>query len=152
MGCCIGTDTKWWKDTWNEVSSTIPYYLLIFLFGFLNNLYQEYPEGGGAESAFSCRNLNLAILCVLFFSQHGPEAMMAIAFTCRPSVIVVNNCGSFWSYNSYKSEILWACLGWYSTLAQYVSETAGFWGDFEVEKLAIFIHFERTLWKFLKLL
>ena len=33
------------------------------------------------------------------FSQHGPEAMMAIAFTRRPSVcpsvVVIKNCGSF---------------------------------------------------------
>ena len=31
------------------------------------------------------------------------------------------------------------------------SGTAGFLGDFEVGKMANFIHFERTLWKFLKL-
>ena len=52
------------------------------------------------------------------FSQHGTEAMMAIAFTCRPSVgvvvVVVNNCGSFEtiiatglkSYRHFKGGIL----------------------------------------------
>ena len=59
------------------------------------------------------------------FSQHGPESMMAIAFTRRPSVVVVvNNCGSFWYYYSCSPVILQTYQGWYSTLPQYVSENS----------------------------
>ena len=96
-----------------------------------------------------------------FFSQHGPEAMMAIAFTRHPSV-----CPSLSLLSSTIVEVFETIIAtglkslsmsrvvFYITTIRFgkFRGTAGFWGDFEVEKLDIFIHFERTLWKFLKLL
>ena len=66
-----------------------------------------------------------SFIFILFsiFSQHGPEPMMAIAFSVvRLSVLSSSTIVGVFETNSYRSEILQAYLEWYSTLPQCVSK------------------------------
>ena len=54
--------------------------------------------------------------------RHDGYCIHASSVCPSVGVVVVNNCGSFGNYNSYKSEILQAYLGWYSTVPQCISK------------------------------